>query len=354
MLSLNCSSQYVATAFLLQHDDGMLHIYLQLAKFHTCMGLPATTWDDQMYIQKGELYRNQSQMVTCSPAYFRQVAAAIRVPTREAIDTAYAGDRDAVYLGPFADGEAGTELIRIRRTCYVPPAYVPMFVEGSMSPRMAWETVVQHIYAEGCQAACAALVDYIRGSLTRSAANALPLLCIAPPQVPLADRVLLEHRHRILERDFPVMNQALPRLQQNANATQLGRLVADNHASREEADLRRIQAEEKPLSDLIGDQGVAQLLRMANVRMEEELPEIWRTLTRTKKAGRLNVLQHAIDTAKQACDEPEMQFIAAPALLLIFTTINFQMSSMDSIVSGLQPFLFGEQLEEDARWYHAW
>ena len=54
------------------------------------------------------------------------------------------------------------------------------------------------------------------------------------------------------------------------------------------------------MSDLIGDQGVAQLLQMANVRTEEELSEIWRTLTRTKKAGRLNVLQHVIDIAKQA------------------------------------------------------
>ena len=44
-----------------------------------------------------------------------------------------------------------------------------------------------------------------------------------------------------------------------------------------------------------------------------------------------------------------MQFIATPALLLLFTTVNFQMSSMDSIVSGLQPFLFGEQLEDEAR-----
>ena len=109
--------------------------------------------------------------------------------------------------------------------------------------------------------------------------------------------------------------------------------------------MRRIQAEEKPLLDLIGDQGVVQLLRMANVRTEEELPEIWRLLTRTKKAGWLNVLQHAIDLAKQAWDKPEMQFIATLALLLIFTIVNFQMSSMDSIVLGL----FGEQLEEDAQ-----
>ena len=348
-LSLNCASQNVPTAFLLQHDDGLLHIYLQLAKFHTRMGLPATMWDEQMYTQKGELYHNQAQMVTWNPAYFRQVNTAVRVPTKEGVDGAYAGDREAVYLGPFADDEAGTELIRVRRTCYVPPSYVPLFLEGPISPRDAWITVVHSIYAEGKQVACTALIDFIRASITRSGENALPLLCIAPPHAPLADRTLLEHRQRILERDFPVLNQALPRLQQNAIATQLGRLVADNRASREEADLRRVQAEEKPLSDLIGDQGVAQLLRMARVRTEDELPDIWQSLTRTKKAGRLNVLQHAIDLAKQACDEPEMQFIATPALLLIFTTVNFQMSSMDSIVSGLQPFLFGEQLEEDAR-----
>ena len=98
-----------------------------------------------------------------------------------------------------------------------------------------------------------------------------------------------------------------------------------------------MQAEEKPLADLVGDQGVAQLLQMAGAEIEDKLPNIWQSLTHTKKAGRLNVLQHAIGIAKQAWDKPEMQFIATPTLLLIFTTVNFQMSSMDSIVSGLQP-----------------
>ena len=109
-----------------------------------------------------------------------------------------------------------------------------------------------------------------------------------------------------LRNRIPALNHAFPRLQQNAIATQIGGLVADNRTSREEADLRRLQAEEKPLSDLIGDQGVAQLLRMARVQIEDELRGIWQSLTRTKKAGSLNVLQHAIDIAKQACDKPEM------------------------------------------------
>ena len=133
-LSLNCASQNVLTAFLLQHDDELLHVYLQLAKFHTRMGLPATQWDKQMYCQRGELYQNQAQLVMWNAAYFCQVNAAIRIPTRYTINNLYTGDNDTVSLGPFGDNDAGTEVVRICRTCYVPPAYVGMFLEGPMSP----------------------------------------------------------------------------------------------------------------------------------------------------------------------------------------------------------------------------
>ena len=97
-----------------------------------------------------------------------------------------------------------------------------MFLEGPMNPRAVWETVVHHIYAEGRQVACTALVNFVRSELTRSAGDTLPLLCITLPHVPLANGVLLENRQRILQRNFLALNQALPRLQQNAIATQLG------------------------------------------------------------------------------------------------------------------------------------
>lgn len=233
------------------------------------MGLPVTQWDEQMYCQQEELYWNQSQVVTWNAAYFRQVNAAIRVPTRDTVNTLYAGDNNAVYLGPYQDGDAGTEVVQIWRTCYVLPAYFGMFLEGPMNPRETWEMVVHHIYAQGQQVACTALIDFVRAVITRAGVDTLPLLCVAPPHTPLADRVLLEHRQRILKKDFPALNQTLPYLQQKAIATQIGCLVANNRASREEADMRRLQAEEKPLSDLIGGQGMAQLFRMARVQMEE-------------------------------------------------------------------------------------
>ena len=176
-----------------------------------------------------------------------------------------------MYLGPFIDDEAGTKLIRVRRTCYTPPSLRPNVSGRANGPKSSLGDSGECRREAGCLHCpgrfCQEFPYSIRGER------------IAPLHAPLADRVLLEHPQRILERDLPASNQALPRLQKNAITTQLGRLVANNQASRKEADLRRIQAEEKPLSDLIGDQGVAQLLRMANVRTEEELPEIWRSLT---------------------------------------------------------------------------
>ena len=81
-LACNCISQGVPSAFLLHLPDGNLHIYLQLAKFNTRMGLPPTPWDDDlMFIQKGDLINNQSVIVQWNNQYFHQVQNQIRVPT---------------------------------------------------------------------------------------------------------------------------------------------------------------------------------------------------------------------------------------------------------------------------------
>ena len=145
-----------------------------------------------MYCQRSELCRNQAQLVTWNAVYFRQVNAAIHVPKRDTINTALAGDNDAVFLGPFGDDDAGTEVIHICRTCYVPPAYMGMFLEGPMSPRAVWEMVIDHILTQGRQLPCTALIDFVRAAMTRSGVQALPILCVAPPHAPLADRDLLE------------------------------------------------------------------------------------------------------------------------------------------------------------------
>ena len=158
--ALSCHSQNVPSAFLLMLDDGKLHVFLQLAKYSARMGLPATPWDDQMFAQKGELFHNQAQTVQWLNSYFHQVGGQLRVGTSALIDTALAGDPNAENLGPYVAADADTECIRYRRTCYVPPAYVPLFLAGPLTPREAWTIVKGQIDTDNNAAQCKPLVDY--------------------------------------------------------------------------------------------------------------------------------------------------------------------------------------------------
>ena len=328
-LALNCQRQSVPTAFLLLHDDGKLHIYLQLDKFHTRMGMPPTQWDDAMFCQKGDLFHNQAQLVFWLQEYFHQLNGQVRVGSRAAIDTALAGDPAAELLGPFAAVDADTELVRVRRTCFVPPAFVPAFLASQLTPKEAWQQVGSRIINENREADCVALLDFLRVAMTRSGVGQLSSLAVQAPTAPVADAVLLSHRRRIIERDFPALNAALPQLQQNLIAQELSVLVADNRTARVEDEIRRQKDIAKPLTDLVGDHGVDYLLRICGVQAEHELPPLWSALKSAKKHNRLNVLQHSIDVAKLQCDEPEMQFIATPALLQAIVNMAFGMSQTD-------------------------
>ena len=63
-LAVSCQLQRVPMAFLLLHDDdNLLHIYLQLEKFEPRFWFPASSLDNRMSIEKGELHYNNHQLV---------------------------------------------------------------------------------------------------------------------------------------------------------------------------------------------------------------------------------------------------------------------------------------------------
>jgi hypothetical protein len=347
-LALSGQTQNVPSAFLLQLADGKLHIFIQLAKFEARMGLPATPWDGQLFAQKGDLFHNQSQLVTWDTTHFHQIAAPLRVNTAAAIDNAFAGDPAAATLGPHADADPDTELIRYRRTCYVPPAYVPLFLAGPLTPRQAWETCRAQIVADQREIDCAPLIDYFRAAITRSVVNQLPTLAVATPNPPLADEDLLNHRRRILENDFPMLNSVQSTIQQSQIATQLGILIQDNRNSTLLADQRRVDAKLKPLAHFIGPRGVALLLVICNVTSEAQLPPFWREFAQATKSNQLSVLQFAVDEMKRRCVEPDLQFIVDPSMLQLVKNIAFEMPSLDSLTGGLTAFLFFEKMEAEA------
>jgi hypothetical protein len=185
---------------------------------------------------------------------FHQLNQQLLVPSAATIDTVFATQPESEFLGPYAQGEAGTELIKVRRTCFVPPRYVPLFLAGPLRPREAWERVRGQIVTEGQDIACQALIKYLQAALTRAAVGAAPALALADvPVAPLADSLLLDHRQRILDEDFPQLNHQLVGLQQNQIAASLGELVRDNRTARELERADRDKAKDKDPQEMLGD-----------------------------------------------------------------------------------------------------
>ena len=144
-----------------------------------------------MFCQKGDLFHNQAQLVFWLQEYFHQLNGQARVGTRAAIDTALAGDPAAELLGPFAAVDADTELVRVRRTCFVPPAFVPAFLASQLTPKEAWQQVGSRIINENREADCVALLDFLRVAMTRSGVGQLSSLAVQAPTAPVANVVLL-------------------------------------------------------------------------------------------------------------------------------------------------------------------
>ena len=344
----NARTQHVPTAFLLQHeDDSLLHVYLQLERFEPRMGMAPTPWDGQMHASKGELRYNNQQTVVFPDSAFTQTNQ-LRLPTQALVDTALGLDVDPdITLGPFNAGDADTELVRLRHTCFVPAPYVSLFLTKPLTPREAWETVAAQIVIDGTEVDCASLLAFLRASLTIDGGGDTGIQH-APPIVPFADAILDERRRHILEEDFPVLNPALNRAQNNQIATQLGEVVDQFKISRQEAAARATAKTNKPPQDFLGPVGTTRLLRYCNVVTPAQFPVFWHQIARSPKAQHLSILQWELTRIKNEVGEPDLEFTATAPLLETVKSLQWEMSHNDSIHTGLNNFLLSDDVMQDA------
>ena len=344
----NARVQSSPTAFVLQHDDDkLLHIYLQLERFEPRMGMAATPWDGQMHASKGELRYNNQQTVVFPDAAFTQTNQ-MRLPTAAAVDAALGVDADPnISLGPFNAGDADTELVRLRHTCFVPAPYASLFLTKPLTPREAWETVVAQINTDGIEIDCAPLIAFLRASLTVDAGGDTGIQH-APPIIPFSDAILDERRRRILEGDFPVLNPALAIVQNNQIATQLGEVVDQFKESRRDATARAAAKTNKPPQDYLGPVGTTRLLRYCNVATPGQFPVFWHQIARSPKAQHLSILQWELTRVKNDIGEPDLEFTATAPLLENVKSLQWEMSNNDSIHTGLNNFLLSDEVMQDA------
>ena len=202
----------------------------------------------------------------------------------------------------------------MRYTCFCPAPYAAMLLPQAVTPRTAWESIYAQVVADGREVQCRALLRWLRAALVVDNTGTSPLK-VAVPTAPLPDRHLREHRRQVLERDFPLLNQAVPNIQQHQIAVQLGNLVAQNQAHHAAQTAEKAAAQNRDPHTLFGRTGVEKLQRFLRVAAEAQLPAIYRRLASVSRHGRLAEFQWALDAERTRLGFVRMQFTATPSLL---------------------------------------
>ena len=287
------------------------------------------------------MVHQQVRLVPFPESFYSRVANPVRVLTEEALHQHLAGDPVAAAVGPFDDTVPDTEEIRIRHCSYIPFRYVPILLDTDLSPRSAWLRLSTAIAANGDQASCRPLLDFLRAALTRSTAPVAPAVSHPWPSLPRPpDATLVNFYQDMLRRDLPALHSpTAPAGPATAVATQLGELVAETRQAREDARAR--QQRTPGIDDLYGPVGLTLLMRLCHVHDSLYLPPVYAALAGAPKRQRQSVVQAAVTTGAREL-HLHHHILVPPGLTAKILALEWASSDTEDLAQGINPFLVGQ------------
>ena len=156
------------------------------------------------------------------------IPKSINVPTIATANAAIGGDPNLQQLGPYNDGDAGTEVIRVCRTIVIPLAYVNTFLANNITPQFFWETIYPQIVMDGREANCLALLRFFQVAVTQLPNRPSVL---EHPELSTAgcDPIVHQARTCILHHHLPGLSNQNQINQQNVITTQLANIAPRNN-----------------------------------------------------------------------------------------------------------------------------
>ena len=156
--------------------EGLARVLLCPQRMERSLGAPASPLDDRTFAFDGDLFRNQGLNVEVSPDVYNLVPNATLVPTVPHILAQLAANPALTSLGPYANGDANTEVIRVRRVVPIPFTFVSLFLAQPVTPRFFFESIHPVMVASGIEADCASFIRFFQVAIT-SQNNAAPSPC---------------------------------------------------------------------------------------------------------------------------------------------------------------------------------
>jgi hypothetical protein len=322
--------------------DGSAKVYLCPKRLDQPLGSAAHPRWNQVYAFDGDLLGGTAYNAQVDNATYELIQNSIHVPTLVTILAAVGGDPTLVSMGPYANGDAGTEVVRVRKTIPVPFAYVNIFLANVVTPKFYFESIYPQIVNDGREAECLALHRFFQVGITIPVANGASVLnSAALPTVP-RDPIIHQSRTRLLHYHLPGLSHQAQQQQHNAIANQIASVVTQQQNFRLQDEQAKRIASAKTVEMWIGAQQLQKLLRYCHVQAESNLAPIWLQLASAKKSERLSIVQGMYDFYREQLGESHLTMVADLSVLTHTTSVCWDMVTRDSIKTGIQPFRFPE------------
>ena len=113
----SCAAQRIPTAFLMLGTRigtqiPTVQLFHRVTHFQPRMGMLPSTWDNSTFAFAGDVCNGQISTVSWDSRLYEPASIGyLDVGTAALIDDAFAADPNAQMVGPFANGDAGTERV---------------------------------------------------------------------------------------------------------------------------------------------------------------------------------------------------------------------------------------------------
>lgn len=239
-------------------------------------------------------------LVELPDTLFNRIQPVNQVPDTGLLEQELNAAPDIAMLGPYAAGTADCSQVVSRQAMLVPNGIARMFLHQNMAPRAAYEAIMGALQAAGAVADCMPLVDWLRLTLTRPAANAPLRTAVEPLRPPVLinpntymafQSYRLEHMHL----DLPgITPGALSQLDQVIHQG-FAALTQELRLTRQETHDARIARVAKKTAYSLFGVDLQDLLRIAHVHSEADLAPVHAALANpTKTSSQRLILQRHI------------------------------------------------------------
>ena len=243
-----------------------------------------------------------------------------------------------------ADG-AGVHAVHVPKHMFVPPKYVPLFMNRRLTPRQLIQEVCGAISVDGLTAELAPLVRWCVYAATGANAEAVasPLLQTRDVVVPVGDHRFLQWRQTWLQNTLTGLNPNAPTGAVEA-ANRVAGIMGDiltvqRDAQNEARDARVTAREPKSVSSYYKTYLTDKLMLICEVASEDGLPTLWSDIAAANGKRDREAIELSFRTVASTLHQPELAPVVTPTLAKKFTTCRLAGTNLDDLSEGVNPFL---------------